>query len=63
MNTEDFTRILCEPDASLSLQTSAMMATEGLKLRFSDDGIQRIAEMAFEVNERTENIGARRFIR
>ena len=60
LNTEDFTRILREPDASLSLQTSAMMATEGLKLRFSDDGIQRIAEMAFEVNERTENIGARR---
>ena len=60
LNTDDFMRILREPDASLSLQTSAVMATEGVQLSFSDDGIQRIAEMAFEVNERTENIGARR---
>ena len=57
---EDFVRILKEPDASLTEQYSALMATEGLNLGFSDDGLARIAQVAWEVNERTENIGARR---
>ena len=56
----DFVRILTEPDASLCRQYSALMATEGLTLEFEDSGVQRLAEVAFEVNERTENIGARR---
>jgi ATP-dependent HslUV protease ATP-binding subunit HslU len=56
----DFVRILTEPDASLCRQYSALMATEGLTLEFTDSGVQRLAEVAFEVNERTENIGARR---
>ena len=56
----DFVRILTEPDASLCRQYSALMATEGVTLEFADSGVQRLAEVAFEVNERTENIGARR---
>jgi ATP-dependent HslUV protease ATP-binding subunit HslU len=56
----DFVRILTEPDASLCRQYSALMATEGLTLEFEESGVQRLAEVAFEVNERTENIGARR---
>jgi ATP-dependent HslUV protease ATP-binding subunit HslU len=56
----DFVRILTEPDASLCRQYTALMATEGLHLEFADSGVQRLAEVAFEVNERTENIGARR---
>jgi ATP-dependent HslUV protease ATP-binding subunit HslU len=56
----DFVRILTEPDASLCRQYSALMATEGLTLEFAVSGVQRLAEVAFEVNERTENIGARR---
>jgi ATP-dependent HslUV protease ATP-binding subunit HslU len=56
----DFVRILTEPDASLCRQYSALMATEGVSLEFADSGVQRLAEVAFEVNERTENIGARR---
>jgi ATP-dependent HslUV protease ATP-binding subunit HslU len=56
----DFVRILTEPDASLCRQYAALMATEGLQLEFADSGVQRLAEVAFEVNERTENIGARR---
>jgi ATP-dependent HslUV protease ATP-binding subunit HslU len=56
----DFVRILTEPDASLCRQYAALMATEGLHLEFADSGVQRLAEVAFEVNERTENIGARR---
>ena len=57
---EDFSRILTEPDASLSEQYAALMLTEGVSLNFTDEGIARIAEVAYEVNERTENIGARR---
>jgi ATP-dependent HslUV protease ATP-binding subunit HslU len=57
---EDFVRILTEPDASLCRQYSALMATEGVDLRFEASGVRRLAEVAFEVNERTENIGARR---
>jgi ATP-dependent HslUV protease ATP-binding subunit HslU len=53
-------RILTEPDASLTEQYSALLATEGVNLTFAQDGIQRIAELGWEVNEKTENIGARR---
>ena len=56
----DFVRILTEPDASLTAQYQALMQTEGVSVRFSADGVQRIAEIAYQVNERTENIGARR---
>ena len=57
---EDFVRILTEPDASLCRQYSALLATEGVELEFAQSGVRRLAEVAFEVNERTENIGARR---
>ncbi|OOZ37159.1 ATP-dependent protease ATPase subunit HslU [Solemya velesiana gill symbiont] len=60
LSTEDFTRILTEPDASLTDQYKALMDTEGVKLEFTEDGIRRIAEVAWQVNETTENIGARR---
>jgi len=60
LTTEDFVRILTEPDASLSKQYIALMETEGCQLKFDNDGIRRIAEVAFQVNENTENIGARR---
>jgi len=60
LTVEDFTRILTEPDASLTEQYSALMLTEKVKLEFANDGIQRIAELAWQVNESTENIGARR---
>jgi ATP-dependent HslUV protease ATP-binding subunit HslU len=56
----DFVRILTEPDASLTSQYRALMNTEGVTVEFAPDGVQRIAEIAFHVNERTENIGARR---
>ncbi len=56
----DFERILTEPDASLCTQYAALLETEGVKVSFAPDGIRRIAEVAFSVNERTENIGARR---
>src|SRR5450755_1466969 len=56
----DFVRILTEPDASLCRQYTALLATEGVELRFEDSGVRRLAEVAFEVNENTENIGARR---
>jgi ATP-dependent HslUV protease ATP-binding subunit HslU len=60
LTTEDFVRILTEPDASLTEQYKALLATEGVNLEFTEDGIRRIAEIAWQVNERTENIGARR---
>jgi ATP-dependent HslUV protease ATP-binding subunit HslU len=60
LTTEDFVRILTEPDASLVKQYEALMATEGVKLSFSKSAVQCIAEMAFKVNEELENIGARR---
>ena len=56
----DFERILTEPDASLCKQYIALMQTEGIELEFTDDGIKRISEIAWQVNENTENIGARR---
>jgi ATP-dependent HslUV protease ATP-binding subunit HslU len=60
LKVEDFIRILTEPDASLCTQYKALLATEGVNLEFSDTGVRRLAEVAFQVNERTENIGARR---
>ncbi|MEJ2509782.1 MAG: ATP-dependent protease ATPase subunit HslU [Gammaproteobacteria bacterium] len=60
LTSDDFVCILTEPDASLTEQYSALLATEGVELGFTDDGIKRIAEIAWQVNERTENIGARR---
>lgn len=60
LSAEDFVRILTEPNASLTEQYSALLNTEGVDLTFSEDGITRIAEVAWTVNERTENIGARR---
>ncbi len=60
LTAEDFTRILTEPNASLTEQQIALMATEGVTITFTEDGIKRIAEAAWQVNERTENIGARR---
>jgi len=60
LTSDDFMRILVEPDASLTEQYRALMETEGVTLSFVEQGIRRIAETAFQVNERTENIGARR---
>lgn len=60
LSTEDFERILTEPSASLTEQYKALMATEGVSIAFTKDGIRRIAEAAWQVNETTENIGARR---
>lgn len=60
LGPNEFERILTEPDFSLVDQYSALLGVENLKLTFSDEGIRRLAELAFEVNERVENIGARR---
>jgi ATP-dependent HslUV protease ATP-binding subunit HslU len=60
LTPEDFKRILTEPSASLTEQYQALLATEGVSVEFTDDGLSRIAELAWEVNEGTENIGARR---
>jgi ATP-dependent HslUV protease ATP-binding subunit HslU len=60
LKVEDFVRILTEPDASLTTQYHALMRTEGVEVDFEVSGVRRIAEIAFHVNERTENIGARR---
>jgi ATP-dependent HslUV protease ATP-binding subunit HslU len=60
LGVEDFVRILTEPDASLCTQYAALLATEGVAIEFASDGVRRLAEVAFDVNQRTENIGARR---
>ncbi len=60
LSVQDFIRILREPNASLTEQYTALMETEGIKLTFTDDGLARIAEVAWQVNEKQENIGARR---
>ena len=60
LTTSDFERILTEPNASITVQYKALMATEGVNIEFTDSGIKRIAEAAWQVNESTENIGARR---
>jgi ATP-dependent HslUV protease ATP-binding subunit HslU len=60
LTADDFVRILTEPDASLTAQYKALLGTEEVQLAFTPDGVRRIAEVAWQVNERTENIGARR---
>ena len=60
LEVEDFVKILTEPNASLTLQYKALLATEGVDIDFSADGIRRVAECAFAINEKSENIGARR---
>ncbi len=60
LTTKDFVRILTEPDASLTKQYMALLATEGFAVDFTEDGVEQIAKVAHDVNERTENIGARR---
>jgi len=60
LSVDDFTRILTEPQASLTEQYTALMATEGVDLSFTEEGVRRIAEISWQVNESTENIGARR---
>ena len=60
LSAHDFERILTEPNASLTEQYQALLATEGVQVEFSQDGLSRIAETAWHVNEKTENIGARR---
>ncbi|MGB9866822.1 MAG: ATP-dependent protease ATPase subunit HslU [Bacillota bacterium] len=60
LTKEDFKRILVEPENALTKQYQKLLSTEGVQLEFTEDGIDRIAEIAYEVNERTENIGARR---
>ena len=60
LSVDDFVRILTEPDASLTEQYGALLNAEGVELHFTEDGIRRVAEIAWTVNERTENIGARR---
>src|SRR5690606_35506619 len=60
LTTQDFVRILSGTNAALTKQYQALLATEGVQIEFTDDGIARLAELAFAVNEKTENIGARR---
>jgi ATP-dependent HslUV protease ATP-binding subunit HslU len=60
LRVKDFVRILTEPDAALTIQYKALMRTEGVQVEFVPEGVRRIAEIAHSVNERTENIGARR---
>ena len=60
LTKDDFERILTEPNASLTLQYRELIKTEGVEVEFTQDGISKIAESAFRVNEKTENIGARR---
>jgi len=60
LTVDDFVRILTEPNASLTLQYQALLATEGVTIEFAEAGIARLAEVAWQVNENTENIGARR---
>ncbi|MEN8665209.1 MAG: ATP-dependent protease ATPase subunit HslU [Polycyclovorans sp.] len=60
LRTEDFVRILTEPNYALTEQYKSLMATEGVAVQFTPEGVQRLAEIAFQVNESTENIGARR---
>jgi ATP-dependent HslUV protease ATP-binding subunit HslU len=60
LTAHDFVRILTEPNASLTEQQVALLKTEGVDVKFTEDGIERIANAAWQVNERTENIGARR---
>ncbi|MCK9489887.1 MAG: ATP-dependent protease ATPase subunit HslU [Xanthomonadales bacterium] len=60
LSADDFQRILSEPNNALTKQYTALLATEGVQLEFTDDGISKLAQIAYQVNESTENIGARR---
>jgi ATP-dependent HslUV protease ATP-binding subunit HslU len=60
LSIDDFVKILVEPDNALLKQYQALIETEGIQLEFSDDAIRKLAEVAFEVNQNTDNIGARR---
>ncbi|MBN8191471.1 HslU--HslV peptidase ATPase subunit [Bacillus sp. NTK074B] len=60
LSTDDFVRILVEPDNAIIKQYIALMETEGIQIEFSDDAIRRLAEIAYDVNQNTDNIGARR---
>ncbi|MGD8573252.1 MAG: HslU--HslV peptidase ATPase subunit, partial [Gammaproteobacteria bacterium] len=60
LTVDDFVKILTDPDASLTEQYTALLATEKVAVTFTDDGIARLAQVAWQVNEHTENIGARR---
>ena len=60
LSKNDFVRILTEPKAALTKQYEALLATEGVKVNFTADAVERLAEIAAQVNERQENIGARR---
>ena len=60
LTTDDFVRILTEPDASLTEQYTALLDTEGVEIEFAEDGVRKVAQIAHDVNESTENIGARR---
>ncbi|WP_028399004.1 HslU--HslV peptidase ATPase subunit [Ectobacillus panaciterrae] len=60
LSVEDFVKILIEPDNALLKQYTALLATEGIEIEFSDDAIRKIAEIAYQVNQDTDNIGARR---
>ena len=60
LSIEDFVKILTEPDNALLKQYKALLETEGISLEFSDDAIHKIAEVAYHVNQETDNIGARR---
>jgi ATP-dependent HslUV protease ATP-binding subunit HslU len=60
LSIEDFVRILIEPDNAIVKQYIALLETEGIQIEFSDDAIRRMAEIAFSVNQNTDNIGARR---
>jgi ATP-dependent HslUV protease ATP-binding subunit HslU len=60
LSTDDFVKILIEPDNALVKQYEALLATEGIEIEFSDEAIRKIAEVAFDVNQNTDNIGARR---
>ena len=60
LTADDFKRILTEPNASLTEQYVALMGTEGLNLSFTEDAVTRMAEIAYQVNDSSENIGARR---
>ncbi len=60
LSTDDFVKILIEPDNALIKQYIALLATEGIEIEFSDEAIRKIAEIAYQVNQDTDNIGARR---
>ncbi|HAH48320.1 MAG TPA: HslU--HslV peptidase ATPase subunit, partial [Planctomycetaceae bacterium] len=60
LTRDDFLRILTEPTSSITMQYQALLDTEGVKIKFEQDGLEELAKIAFEVNQTTQNIGARR---